>query len=187
MIGSNISELAASKKSTLIAAAFGEKTVQVWDLKSQKAICEFAAVFVMGARNLALAPDAGILVTGLSGAHGAVAAYEVPSGKKLWDRKRLVYPSYLEFDSTGRSIFCTVNDRRRLLRLEVGSGTTQRFRRPQAAGAYEARWRDHCWLWRYRDDWVWAVGGGRGGVLGGQRIVAGALREEREASYCWGP
>jgi WD40 repeat protein len=124
MIGSDISELAASKKSTLIAAAFGEKTVQVWDLRSQKAICEFATVFLMGARNLALAPDAGILVTGLSGARGAVAAYEVPSGKKLWDRKRLVYPSMLEFDSTGQSIFCTVNDCRRLLRLEVGSGTT---------------------------------------------------------------
>jgi WD40 repeat protein len=124
MIGSDISEIAASKNSTLIAAAFGEKTVQVWNLKSQAVICEFPTVFCMGARNLALAPDAGMLVTGLSVARGAVAAYEVPSGKKLWDRKRLVYPSMLEFDSTGQSIFCTVNDCRSLLRLEVGSGTT---------------------------------------------------------------
>jgi hypothetical protein len=86
--------------------------------------CEFAAVYLSGARNLALAPDAGILVTGLSGASGVVAAYEVPSGKKLWQRKSLNYPSLLQFDSTGQSIFCTVNDRRSLLRLEVGSGTT---------------------------------------------------------------
>jgi hypothetical protein len=124
MIGSDIHELAASKKSTLIAAAFGEKTVHIWNLKSQTVIGEFPTVFCMGARNLALAPDAGILVTGLSVARGAVAAYEVPSGKKLWDRKRLVYPSMLEFDSTGQSIFCTVNDCKSVLRLEVGSGTT---------------------------------------------------------------
>jgi hypothetical protein len=124
MIGSNIHEIAASKNSTLIAAAFAEKTVQVWDLKSQKATCEFAAVFLMGARNLALAPDAETLVTGLSGASGVVAAYEVPSGKKLWERKRLVYPSRLEFDLTGQTIFCTVNDQRLVLRLEGGSGRT---------------------------------------------------------------
>jgi hypothetical protein len=124
MIASAIHELAAARGSASIAAVFFDKKIQVWDVKSQKEICEFAAVFQTGARNLALAPNAGMLVAGLSRRLGVVAAYEIPSGKKLWQRKRLIYPSRLQFDSTGQSIFCTVNERRSVLRLEAGSGTT---------------------------------------------------------------
>jgi hypothetical protein len=124
MIASAIRELAASKGSASIAAGFFDKKIQVWDVKSEKMICEFAAVFQMGALNLAVAPDAGVLVTGLSRRAGVLAAYEIPSGRKLWERERLIYPRYLGFDSTGKSILCTVNEGRSVLRLEPGSGGT---------------------------------------------------------------
>ena len=124
MIASAIRELAASNTSTSIAAAFFDKEVQVWDVKSQKLICELATVFLGGGGNLALAPDAGALVAGRSGRRGVLSAYEIPSGKKLWQRNGLVYPWHLQFDSTGKSILCTVNEGRSVLRLEAGSSTT---------------------------------------------------------------
>lgn len=124
MIASAIRELAASKNSASVAAAIFDKQVQVWDVKSQKMICEFATVFHFGGGNLAFAPDAGTLVAGVSSRAGVLAAYEIPSGKQVWQRKRLVYPSYLQFDSTGQSILCPVNEGRSVLRLEAGSGET---------------------------------------------------------------
>lgn len=121
MRASAIRELAASKSPQWVAAAFFERTVQIWDLKAQEKISEFPTVFCMGAKNLAFAPLGGILVAGLSTPRGRVAAYEVPSGKKLWEQ-RLVYPSWLRFDPSGKSVLCTRN-RRSVLRIEINTGT----------------------------------------------------------------
>jgi hypothetical protein len=79
-----------------MAAAFFEKMIQIWDLKSQRRISEFPTIFCSGARNLALAPVGAMLVAGASTIDGEVAAYELPSGRKLWERQ-LVYPSSLQF------------------------------------------------------------------------------------------
>ena len=119
-IASAIRELAASPNSTWIAAALFEKTVQIWDLKSQTRAAEFPTVFCSGAYNLALAPFGRVLVAGLSQSRGCVAAYDVPSGKKIWEQK-IVYPTQLRFHPSGRSIVCTSN-RQSVLRLDVGTG-----------------------------------------------------------------
>jgi WD40 repeat protein len=104
MLASAIRELAVSKETQWIAAAFFEKTIQIWEPSSQKKISEFPAVFRMGARNLAFSPSGTTLVTGKTAAHGGkIAAYEVPSGKKLWEQK-LIFPRLLRFDPSGESI-----------------------------------------------------------------------------------
>jgi WD40 repeat protein len=122
MIASAIRELSASKNPTWIAAAFFERTIQIWDVKSLKRISEFPTVFCSGARNLAFAPSAEMLVAGFSADHGKVAAYEVPNGAVLWERK-LIYPSSLRFHPSGESIWCTGN-RGSSLRLNVHTGAT---------------------------------------------------------------
>jgi hypothetical protein len=122
MLDSAIRELATSKDPVWIAAALFEKTVQIWDLPSQEKISEFPTVFCSGARNLALAPDAGIVATGLSETAGEVAAYEVPTGKKLWEQK-LIYPSLLRFHPSGQSILCS-NNQQSVFRLDAYTGRT---------------------------------------------------------------
>lgn len=123
MLASAIRELAASRHPQWIAAAYFEKTVQIWDPNTQRRISEFSTVFHSGAKNLAFALDAGMLVAGLSKARGKVVAYEVPSGKKLWERK-LIHPNLLRFHTSGESVFCTVNNNRSVVRLDRRTGMT---------------------------------------------------------------
>ncbi len=120
MLASAIRELAVSNDSQRIAAAFFDKTIQIWDIESQKNISEFSTIFRMGAKNLAFSPLGEILIVGLSNPRGRVAAYEVSSGKKLWEQ-RFVHPSWLRFDASGKSIFCTRNQRS-VLRIKVDTG-----------------------------------------------------------------
>jgi WD40 repeat protein len=122
MLASAIRELAASRTPTWMAAAFFEKMIQIWDLKSQRRISEFPTIFCSGARNLALAPVGAMLVAGASTIDGEVAAYELPSGRKLWERQ-LVYPSSLQFHPSGHSILCTSNHRS-IFCLDITTGDT---------------------------------------------------------------
>ncbi len=123
MIASAIRELSASKNRTWIAAAFFKGAVQIWDVKSLGRVGEFPTVFSFGAGNLALAPSAQMLVTGLSTDPGKVAAYEVPSGAVLWER-RLIYPSLLRFEPSGESLLCTCNNASSFCRLNAHTGAT---------------------------------------------------------------
>lgn len=122
MLASAINELAVSKNPQWIAAAYFEKIIQIWDLNSRRRINEFSTVFCSGAGNLALTDSAEILVAGLSRTHGRVAAYEVPSGRTLWERK-FAYPRLLRLHPSGQSILCTKNNRS-VIRLDVSTGTT---------------------------------------------------------------
>ena len=122
MLDSAIRELAASKSATWIVAAFFEKTIQIWDLNSRRRISEFPTVFCAGARNLALAPGGEMVVAGASTSQGEVACYELPSGRRIWERK-FAYPSWLRFHPSGQSIVCTEN-RQSVIRLDADTGNT---------------------------------------------------------------
>ena len=120
MFASAIRELATSSSPQWLATAFFESKIQIWDLKNRERINEFQTVFCAGANNLALAPHGGLLVAGVSRNSGKVAAYEVPSGRKIWEQ-RLVYPSSLRFHPSGQSILCTRNERS-IVRIDARSG-----------------------------------------------------------------
>ena len=122
MLASAIRELVTSNSSPLLAAALFEKNVQIWDVVSQTRVSEFSTVFCAGARNLALAPGAELLVAGRSCSNGKIAAYKVPSGEKLWERK-LPYPSSLCFQSSGEYVFCVCNNNY-VMRLDIHTGIT---------------------------------------------------------------
>jgi WD40 repeat protein len=107
LIASAIREFAVSKNPQLIAAAYFEKTIQIWNPLTQEQIDEISTIYSFGARNLAFSPDARLLIAGRSTTSGKVAAYEVPSGRMLWEQK-LIYPSRLKFSLAGDSILCSV-------------------------------------------------------------------------------
>jgi WD40 repeat protein len=120
MIASAIRELAASRNPSWVAAACFERTIQIWDMEQQKKLNDVSTVFCGGARNLAVAPLANMLVAGTS-VDGKVAGYELPSGDMLWE-VGFDCPSSLRFHPSGESILCT-KDRHSVCRLDVTSGT----------------------------------------------------------------
>src|ERR1051325_6314794 len=58
LIASVIREFAVSRTPQLIAAAYFEKTIQIWNPLTQEIISEIHTIYSFGARNLALSPDA---------------------------------------------------------------------------------------------------------------------------------
>jgi hypothetical protein len=126
MLASTIREMSVSEKSACLAAAYFETMIQIWDLQSRTMINEFPTIFCSGARNLAIAPGANVLVTGLSEGQGQgkVAAYEVPSGRLLWEHRGLTYPTRLRFSESGEYIWCSIGRRssRAVKRLRVTDG-----------------------------------------------------------------
>jgi WD40 repeat protein len=121
MLASAIRELAVAKDPLWVAAAFFEKTVQIWDLKSQVRVSEFSTVFCGGAGNLAIAPSASVLLAGLSRRRGKLAAYQLPAAELIWQRT-LSYPSSLRLHPSGKSLLCSSNDA--TLHLDIQTGNT---------------------------------------------------------------
>jgi hypothetical protein len=97
MIGSAIREMAAARTVPLIAAAFFEGHVQIWDLAAQRMKGEFPIRFRHGSESLAMHPDGGSIVAGLSAKRGSVSAYSTPSGGMIW-RREIEECAYLRFD-----------------------------------------------------------------------------------------
>lgn len=82
MRDSAIRHLAACDRSSLIAAALFESTVQIWSLDSSQQIAEFETILDFGGQRLVLAADGKICITGSWSA--GLAAYSVPDGRRLW-------------------------------------------------------------------------------------------------------
>ncbi len=122
MIGSAITQLAGARRIALLSAGFDESIVQLWDVAHRKQIGEFKAQFTFGGANLALDPNGRCIVTGVSSRSGTIAAYDALSGRELWTRSRVRYPTYLRFSPSGHQISCTIDDRAvELLNAETGS------------------------------------------------------------------
>lgn len=93
MTESKIRELSVAREVSRAAAAFVEKTVQIWDLELNSKLDELSTIFQSGANNLVLHPTGGLLIVGDSLWKQKIAAYEVPGGKLIWERGNLQYPS----------------------------------------------------------------------------------------------
>lgn len=123
MIRTAIFELAAARNSPLIAAAFDETTVELWDVRSRKKTGEVRTRFASGAENLALSPDGRMLVTGLSRPGGEIAAHDTATCAELWRRKGIRYPSRLRFHPVGAHLTCAV-DRKKIELIAAATGHT---------------------------------------------------------------
>jgi len=126
MIASAVIEVATARTVPLICAAIFEGDIEVWDLRSQQKVGEFAALFAPGAKNLAVHPDGASVVTGVC-ASGSIASYKLPNGGLMWRRGRMTYPAWTRFDSSGRCVSWTV-DRKRVERADASTGRTVEVR-----------------------------------------------------------
>jgi hypothetical protein len=124
MTGSAIRELSAARDVPLVAAAFVESRVQLWDVHALALIGDFGARYSFGAKNLALHPAGEIVLTGISRLKGGIlSAHRVPGGEELWRRTGLALPARVSFNSRGDEISCSL-DRRSVARLDTRTGQT---------------------------------------------------------------
>jgi hypothetical protein len=114
MRASAIHELAATDESSIVAAAFFEKTVQIWSWKTGQQLGEFQTMFDPGGRRLALTPDGSACIVGAWGQPGrgarGLGAYSIPDGKLLWNRNDIRHIQNVRLSGSGREIYCGVQD-----------------------------------------------------------------------------
>jgi len=110
VLGSSIRSLASGRLSTRVAAAFVERTVQIWQLRQCQKLAQFQTVYDFGGPTgrLAMAPsgDRCAAAAWTAGRRGGVACYEVPSGNLLWHVPELKQTQYVEFSPDGKCIWC---------------------------------------------------------------------------------
>ena len=119
MRDSAIRHLAACDESSLIAAAFFESRVQIWNSDKAQLVGEFETVLDFGGRRLVLAAGGSICVTG-SWKRG-LAAYSVPDGTCLWNRDDLTHLQLLTLSASGLEVNCGFENRP-LMVMDVRTG-----------------------------------------------------------------
>jgi WD40 repeat protein len=125
MKDSAIQHLAVSSRSTSLAAAFFERTVQIWDLQTQGKMAEFETTLSFGGNRLALDASGALCATAAwaGGKSGGVACYETKLGHLLWHRPDLKQTQRLRFSVGGRGLWC-VPETGSTKRLDCASGNT---------------------------------------------------------------
>jgi hypothetical protein len=103
-----------------------EKTLQVWNVASCRRIGEFPTVFQFGGDNLAIDPDAKQIIAGTSTRNGSVAGYSVETGRRVWFRKPLRYPTRIRFTESASHVVFTL-DNRAVERVNSHNGETDAF------------------------------------------------------------
>jgi WD40 repeat protein len=125
MRASAIRCMAASNRSSRLAAAFFERQVQIWDAEKAKCVNEFETVFSFGGPRLTLDPvgERCIAAAWQAGEHGGVACYETNKGKLIWHRQELRGTQRVRFSPGGESVWC-VPDSGPTKLLDAASGKT---------------------------------------------------------------
>lgn len=105
MIASAIRSLASGRESRIIAAAFVEKTVQIWDLDSCRQISQFNTVYDFGGEigRLTISPTGNRCVCAAStgGRKGGVGCYEAATGQVAWHRPELKQTQWVSYSPSG--------------------------------------------------------------------------------------
>jgi hypothetical protein len=112
MRDSAIRHLAITDESSIVAAALFEKTVQIWSWETGQQLGEFQTMLDFGGRRLALTPDGNACIVGAYGQDGrgarGLAAYSIPDGRVLWNRKDIHHVQHVRLSGSGREIYCGV-------------------------------------------------------------------------------
>jgi outer membrane protein assembly factor BamB len=117
--------LSTCRFSHRLAAAFWEKTVQIWDLDLREQVGQFDTGRGDGSNRLHLDPkgERGVVAAWQAGAKGGVACYEIPTGKLVWHRGDLRHSQGISFSTDGQSVWFEPNEGR-VERLDALSGNT---------------------------------------------------------------
>jgi hypothetical protein len=112
MRDSAIRHLVITDEFSILAAALFEKTVQIWSWETGQQLGEFETMLDFGGRRLALTPDGETCIVGAYGQRGrgerGLAAYSIPDGRPLWNRKEIHQIQQVGVSGSGREVFCGV-------------------------------------------------------------------------------
>ena len=106
MSKSAIRHLAILDEPAILAAAYFEKTVQIWSWKTREQLSQFDTIMDDGGRRLAMTDDGRICIAGSF--RRGLAAYSIPDGNLLWHRKDLRQVQYVHLSASGSEIFCGI-------------------------------------------------------------------------------
>lgn len=123
---SAIRELAAARNAPRVAAAFVERTIQIWDLCKSACLSEFDTVYDFGGgHRSALNPTGETCVAAgwIKGARGGVACYDALTGVPLWHRTDIRQTRFVNFSCSGDALWVGVNAGR-FQKLDAGTGAT---------------------------------------------------------------
>jgi hypothetical protein len=123
---SAIRELAAARNAPRIAAAFVERTIQVWDLRNSELLSEFDTVYDFGGgHRSALNPTGELCVAAgwLKGMRGGVACYNGLTGVRLWHRTDIRQTLFVKFSCSGEFVWVGLYSGR-FQKLDAGTGAT---------------------------------------------------------------
>jgi hypothetical protein len=125
MQNSAIRALVTAGRGPVIAAAFFERTVQIWESYAATRLAEFDTVFDSGGHRLAISPKATVCVAASwrKGKRGGVACYDTRSGQVVWHRIDLGRVQGLRFTPAGDSLWCRVEGGP-VLHLDASTGAT---------------------------------------------------------------
>lgn len=125
MRASAIRFLSTCRFSRRLAAAFWEKTVQIWDLDKREQVGQFDTGRAGGSNRVHLDPkgERGVVAAWAAGARGGVACYEIPTGKLIWHRAELRHAQGVSFSTDGESVWFEPNEGR-VQRLDALTGNT---------------------------------------------------------------
>jgi hypothetical protein len=109
MIASAIRSLACGRESQVVAAAFVEKTVQIWEVVTCRLISQFDTVYDFGGEwgRLTMSPkgDRCVCAAWSGGRKGGVGCYEVATGEVIWHRPELKQTQSVSFSPSGDSVW----------------------------------------------------------------------------------
>jgi hypothetical protein len=125
MRASAIRYIAASQRTSRVAAALFERHVQIWDVETKSVVNEFETMFSFGGHRLALDPlgERCIAAAWKAGKHGGVACSETNTGKLIWHRQDLEETQRVRFAPGGGAAWC-VPDSGPTKLLDVANGKT---------------------------------------------------------------
>jgi hypothetical protein len=122
---SAIRQLAAARNAARLAAAFVERTIQIWDLERCEQLSEFDSVFDFGGHRVTLSPSGDICVAAgwTKGKRGGVAAYDALTGSPIWHRPDIRQTQFVRFSCLGDIVGCGV-EAGRFQQLDAHTGAT---------------------------------------------------------------
>ena len=117
---SAIMQLAASCRSSRVAAAEFDGEVSVWDLETRKRISYVDTPLDFGGQRLAINSE-GDHYAIASWAYNGVACYHAESGEVVWARQKLKQPQFITYSPCGKRLYCG-GERRPCAVLDADTG-----------------------------------------------------------------
>ena len=119
----DIRHIATSFNGKNVAFAEFEEVVQIVDMEKNNIVSEFETVLDFGGRRIVISENGDICICGCWERHG-ICAYDVKSGKKIWQRKDLKKVQWMQLMRSNNNLFFAYFANKSSELIEIDSGRT---------------------------------------------------------------